>query len=71
MNPTKRRRFPRVDRLLTYNEAAERMGCSPSTVRRLARDGTLPVVRLRLNVIRLPESGIDAYISSCLTGGDE
>ncbi len=68
---TTRRVFPRGDTLHTYGTAAERMNCSPSTVRRLVRDDVLPVVRLRGNIVRLPESGIDAYLSACTTGGQQ
>ncbi len=65
-----RRTFPRGDTLHTYGTAAERMNCSPSTVRRLARAGVLPVVRPRPNIVRLPESGSDAYLAACTTRGE-
>ena len=65
-----RRVFPRGDTMHNYDSAAERMGCSPSTVRRLVRAGVLPVVRPRPNIVRLPESGIDAYLAACTTGGE-
>jgi excisionase family DNA binding protein len=68
---TKRRVFPKGDTLHTYASAAERMGCSASTCRRLVREGVLPVVRPRPNIVRLPESGIDAYLSACTSGGAE
>jgi excisionase family DNA binding protein len=70
MSTTKTRRvFPKGDALHTYDTAAERMGCSASTVRRLVSAGVLPVVRPRPNIVRLPESGIDAYLAACTTGG--
>ncbi len=69
--PTTTRRFPRGDTLHTYGTAAGRMNCSASTVRRLVRAGVLPVVRPRPNIVRLPESGIDAYLASCTTGGQQ
>lgn len=71
MSTPKRRVFPRGDALHTYDTAAERMGCSASTVRRLVRAGALPVVRPMPNIVRLPESGIDAYLAACTTGGDQ
>jgi excisionase family DNA binding protein len=36
-----------TDRLLTAQELAEALGVSISTVRRMTRDGQIPVVRLR------------------------
>ncbi len=68
---TPRRAFPRGDALHTYETAAERMNCSRSTVRRLVRAGVLPVVRPRPNIVRLPESGIDAYLAACTSGGEQ
>ncbi len=71
MNPTKRRPFPKVDPpLLTYDEAALRMGCSATTVRRLAKDGTLPVVRPRPTIVRISRAAIDAFLIACTTGGE-
>lgn len=66
-----RRVFPKGDPLLTYEQAAERAACSPSTIRRLVRAEALPVVRLRANVVRVPQSALDAYIQSCLSGGEQ
>ena len=66
MTTTKpRRAFPRGDLLLTYGQAAERMGCSPSTVRRLVRDGALLAVRPRPNIVRIPQAAVDAYLAAC------
>lgn len=72
MPPTKPRRlFPRGDALLTYDQAAERMGCSTSTVRRLVRDGELLAVRPRPNIVRIPQAALDAYLTACTTGGQQ
>ncbi len=69
--PTTTRRvvFPKGDPLLTYDQAATRAACSASTIRRLVRAGTLPVVRLRANVVRVPQSALDAHIQACIVGG--
>jgi excisionase family DNA binding protein len=66
-----RRVFPKGDPLHTYDTAAERMGCSPSTVRRLVRAGVIAAVRPRPNIVRIPESAIDAYLLDCTSGGAE
>lgn len=36
-----------INRLLSANELAEALGVSLSTVRRLTRDGQIPVIRVR------------------------
>ncbi|MDP9430758.1 MAG: excisionase family DNA-binding protein [Actinomycetota bacterium] len=66
-----RRVFPKGDPLVTYGQAADRMGCSASTVRRLVRDGELLAVRPRPNIVRIPQSAIDAYLAACTTGGTQ
>lgn len=45
---------------LTMNETAEYLGVSYSTVRRLIRNGDLPVVRLAPRAIRITREAVDA-----------
>jgi excisionase family DNA binding protein len=48
-------------RLLRFDEAASLLGCSPSTVRKLAGAGELRTVRL-IQDQRIPLSEIEAFI---------
>jgi excisionase family DNA binding protein len=52
---------PPRDRLISDAEAAELLGCSPTTVRRMRRDLTLSTVKVR-NRSMLRESEVLAYI---------
>lgn len=51
-----------VPRLMTEDEAAERIGCSRRTVRSLRLDGKLPYVAGRPPL--LLEADVEAYLSS-------
>ena len=52
----------RLDRLaLSQAETAELLGVSRDTVKRMIRDGDLPVVRLRGSV-RIPRRGLEAWV---------
>lgn len=52
----------RLDKLaLTQTEAAELLGISRDTVKRMIRDGELPVVRLRGSV-RLPRRALEQWV---------
>ena len=50
------------DVLITYREAAERLGVSYSTVRRDVRDRKLPCVRVR-GAHRIPASAVAAIVA--------
>jgi excisionase family DNA binding protein len=51
------------DRLLSAREVATRLGCSPFTVRRLARDGEIPAVRFgEHGHLRFVAEDVDALI---------
>jgi excisionase family DNA binding protein len=54
-------RVPR-DRLISDTQAAEILGVSPTTVRRMRRDGQLVTVRVR-NLARLRESEVLALMA--------
>ena len=51
------------DSCLSLQTAAERLGVSVKTVRRLIRDGELQAVKIRSRVV-VRESDLAAYISS-------
>lgn len=44
-----------VDTLLTVDQAAQWLRCSPTTIRRLCREGHLPAIRVR-SEWRIPSS---------------
>lgn len=52
-----------TDRLLTVDEAAERLGCSVSTVRREIRNGALESVRIgpAKKLVRITDKAIRTY----------
>lgn len=61
-------------RLLTVNQAAERIAMSPSTVRNLCNSGVLVVVRPSGNprgARRISEESIQAYLQSLVGGKPE
>jgi excisionase family DNA binding protein len=47
-------------RLISVNEAADRLGLSPLTIRRLIQRGELPKVRPTPRTVRIPESAVTA-----------
>jgi excisionase family DNA binding protein len=47
-------------RLISVNQAADRLGLSPLTIRRLIQRGELPQVRPTPRTIRIPESAVIA-----------
>lgn len=54
-------------RLISDEAAAERLGVSKTTVRRMRRDDTLPTVYVR-NAARIPERAVDEYIADNVGG---
>jgi excisionase family DNA binding protein len=53
---------PTRDRLISDAQAAERLGVSPTTVKRMRRDGQLATIRVR-NLARIRESEVLGYIA--------
>src|SRR5439155_22251079 len=53
-------------RLLTLDQAAERLGCSTRTLRRRIRDGSLPAFRDG-GLVRIRAVDLDPYVSANLT----
>lgn len=51
-------RTPVSARLLNYRQAADMLGLSKQTVRRLVKDGRLPVVETRVGRLRVPEQAV-------------
>lgn len=56
-------------RLLSFNEAADRLGVSYWTVRRLCDSDELPFVRIRGSV-RIDQRDLDAYIEGLRRKGE-
>jgi excisionase family DNA binding protein len=54
--------------LLTLGEAAERLGCSTTTVRRRIREGALPVFRDG-RLLRVRDGDLERYIAANVTRG--
>jgi excisionase family DNA binding protein len=52
--------------LLTYAEAAESLGVSPATLRRLVADGELPAVSVR-GAVRVARSDVERYVERLRT----
>lgn len=50
--------------LLTVAQAAERLGCSEDTVRRLIHGGQLPAVNVSARLTRLFPEDVEAYLRS-------
>jgi excisionase family DNA binding protein len=50
-------------RLVDRSEAADRLGVSTDTVRRLARDGYLSEIRVGRRAVRIPEGDVDRHIA--------
>jgi excisionase family DNA binding protein len=50
--------------MLTYTEAANRLGVSARYVRRMVSEGRLEVVRIGHRTVRVPESTVNAFISN-------
>jgi len=51
-------------KLLTFEQAAERINVQPDTVRKWAAAGKLPRCKISGKTIRIPESAIEVLISS-------
>jgi excisionase family DNA binding protein len=51
-------------RLISVNEAADRLGLSPLTIRRLIQHGELPHVRPTPRTVRIPESAVIALATA-------
>jgi excisionase family DNA binding protein len=49
--------------MITLEAAATRIGCSIATVRRLSRDGALPVVRISRRNVRVPADAVEQYLA--------
>jgi len=54
---------------LSCAEAAEQLGVSEWTVRRLVRDGKLPSLRIERRVL-IPATGLALWVEQQATGGD-
>src|SRR5262249_7179557 len=57
--------------LLSRKQAAELIGCSSATVRRLEKRGVLPSVRFNERLVRYRSADISALIASRISGGKE
>lgn len=55
------------DKLLTTNEVAERLNCTPLSVRRWAKQGRIPAFKFGRDYQFKPED-IDVFIDSCRVG---
>ena len=53
-------------KLLTFEQAAERINVQPDTVRKWAAAGKLPRCKIGGKTIRIPESAIEALIANSL-----
>ncbi|MCL4306637.1 helix-turn-helix domain-containing protein [bacterium] len=61
-----------LDTLLTLREAAELLGVSRSTLRRWAKQGDLPYVRISTRGdIRIPRAALQQFISDRLSQPEE
>jgi excisionase family DNA binding protein len=58
-------------RLISVNEAADRLSLSPLTIRRLIRRGTLPHARPTPRTVRVPESAVAALATPHTDGARE
>ena len=58
------------DRLLTFKSTAELLSVHVNTVRRMTRDGRLPVVKLGWRVVRIPAKALDAILTTTPSGED-
>ena len=56
---------------ISINAAAERLGVSPKTIRRLISSGRLPASRIGERLIRLSVADVDAVLTRIPTTGDE
>lgn len=50
--------------LWTVAEAAEHMGCSEKTVRRLLESGKLPYIRISARITRIDPGDVEIYLES-------
>ncbi|GHT99045.1 hypothetical protein FACS1894142_6190 [Spirochaetia bacterium] len=55
--------------LLSYEDAAVRLGVAAITVKRMAADGKIPVIRFSRKLVRIPESSLESALSLMTTGG--
>jgi excisionase family DNA binding protein len=53
-----------MDRLLTVEQAAERLGTTPRFIRRLTQERRIPYTKLGGSKVRIRESDLDAFISN-------
>jgi excisionase family DNA binding protein len=49
--------------LLTFEEVARAFGVSTRTVRRLAEEGTLPIVRVGQRSVRIASDDVERYVA--------
>jgi excisionase family DNA binding protein len=57
-----------VETFLTYQQAAERLGCSAKTVRRRVKSGELAAHKLGRKFVRIAERDLAAYLAASRTG---
>jgi excisionase family DNA binding protein len=61
-----------VTKLLTYDEVALMVGCSPRQVRRFVKDGKLPPpIRFGYKTLRFHAASVENYLSQMASGADQ
>jgi excisionase family DNA binding protein len=53
-----------MDRLLTVEQAAERLGTTQRFIRRLTQERRIPYTKLGGSKVRIRESDLDAFVSN-------
>jgi excisionase family DNA binding protein len=53
-----------MDKLLTVEEAAQRLGTTPRFIRRLTHERRIPYTKLGGSKVRIRESDLDAFIEA-------
>lgn len=54
--------YQKNDRPLRVDEAAERLGLKPSTVRKMILQRTIDVIRPTVRTVRIPESTVEKIL---------
>jgi excisionase family DNA binding protein len=61
-----------VTKLLTYDEVAERVGCSPRQVRRFVKDGKLPPpIRFGYKTLRFHPAEVENHLNQLASGVEQ